>query len=269
MMSTHVATTRKRSPIVRLMRFISLGMIAIPIVAVFGAVCVVAAARSVPAYRSVNTGLLIEAVKNVGASELGESPHVAVEPPKGVLPLCADVDPILVKPFGSAFALMRGTNDGRRLYDVLVDNGVCVTVADLPFNAAYAESRLRGRDDWSSSTIVVDRSMVRVTDVDVLAAVLVHEATHIDRAVSGQACFLHDSCERLPNGVEIDEELAAHTAEAKWWIAAFGNNGKWLAIRTDYGENQLAKAYRRGPAAFREYVTNYRSDSREGEGISQ
>jgi hypothetical protein len=68
----------------------------------------------------------------------------------------------------------------------------------------------------------------------------------------------------LPNGVEIDEEVAAHTAEAEWWIAAFGTDGKRFAVRNDYGENRLARAYLRGPDAFRAFVTDYRSDPREG-----
>jgi hypothetical protein len=165
---------------------------------------------------------------------------------------------------------MRGTTEGRRLYGVLVEHGVCVTIRDLPYNAAYAESRRTGPDDWSESRIVIDRDIVRITNLDVLAAVLVHEATHIDRAVSGAACFIAPhTCTQLANGVELDEEIAAHTAEAQWWIAAFGKNGKRFAFRDDYGENQLVVAYLNGPAAFHDYVLRFRSDPREGEGVTE
>src|SRR5262249_34454937 len=146
----------------------------------------------------------------------------ASRPPSGNVPICPGVDNAAIKPLRTAFGLMRGTAEGRRLYSVLVDNGICVNVADLPFNAAYAESRRTFPNDWSESRIVVDRSLVRMTDTDVLAAVLVHEATHIDRAVSGKACFLTNDCTVLANGVDVEEELAAHTAEAQWWIAAYG-----------------------------------------------
>ena len=60
----------------------------------------------------------------------------------------------------------------------------------------------------------------------------------ISTAPSGEACFIDDSCERLPNGVEVDEEVAAHAAEAEWWIAAFGADGKRFALRADYSENR-------------------------------
>jgi hypothetical protein len=117
--------------------------------------------------------------------------------------------------------------------------------------------------------IMVDRHYVRTTRADVLAALLVHEATHLDRAFSGQACYVRMSCTTLDNGVELEEEVAAHAAEAEWWIAMYGSDGKRLALRTDAFENQLARAYQRGPHDFRAFVAGIRSDPREGKGMTQ
>ena len=114
---------------------------------------------------------------------------------------------------------------------------------------------------------MVDRSIVRSGLADVLAAILVHEATHVRRAVDGEACFLSDDCETLQNGVPVEEEVAAHAAEAEWWIAAFGRDGKRFAVRADHGLNELAEAYLDGGILFREYVMQIRSDPREGSGF--
>jgi hypothetical protein len=208
----------------------------------------------------------------VAVAELGEDPHLTPQQPTGALPVCSDVSAIYGHAFRLAFGLMRGTEEGRRLYSLLVDNGICVGVTDLPFNTAYSEARCLG-GHCSGGTIMVDRRYVRSLDADVLAAVLVHEATHLDRAISGKACYLEtapgggDACTTLPNGVKVEEEVAAHTAEAQWWLAAYGDDGKRFAWRGDYSENRLLKAYLRGPSSFRAYVADMRADPREGEGI--
>ncbi|MEA2511354.1 MAG: hypothetical protein QOJ59_841 [Thermomicrobiales bacterium] len=214
----------------------------------------------------------IEAVGAVAAAELGEDPHVTARQPAGALPVCEDVPRVNGRALRLAFGLMRGTEEGRRLYALLVDHDICVGVTDLPFNAAYASARAF-RGDWSGSTIMVDRGYVRSLEADVLAAVLVHEATHLDRAIAGTACYLatgddgDNTCTTLSNGVEVEEEVVAHTAEAEWWLAVYGEDGKRFAWRSDYAENGLVKAYLRGPVSFRSYVAEMRSDPREGEGI--
>jgi hypothetical protein len=213
-----------------------------------------------------------DAARAVVLSEIGENPHLTPEQPRGALPLCDDVPPAYGHAFRLAFGLMRGTDEGERLYDLLIENDICIHVDDLAYNTAYASSR-SVRGDWSSSTIVVDRRYVRSLQADVLAAILVHEATHLDRAISGDACYFNldeagdDTCTTLPNGVTLEEELAAHSAEAAWWIAAYGDDGKSLAWQNDYAENSLAKAYLQGAAFFRTYVTQIRSSTREGEGF--
>ncbi|HEY7032448.1 MAG TPA: hypothetical protein VH482_14000 [Thermomicrobiales bacterium] len=213
-----------------------------------------------------------EAIGSVAIAELGEDPHLTPRQPSGALPLCDDVPPVYGHAFRLAFGLMRGTAEGSRLYALLIDHDICIGVTDLPYNTAYSSARHLG-DDWSGSTIMVDRRFVRSLDADVLAAILVHEATHLDRAITGQACYLKrsngsgDACTRLPNGVEVEEEVAAHSAEAEWWLAAYGDDGKRFAWRSDYSENRLLAAYVRGPSSFHAYVSSMRSDAREGEGI--
>jgi hypothetical protein len=254
----------------RVVRLLRTAIVAFLVVFVLGSASVAAAwfgASQFSAYGEVDSDVLLGAIEQVGYASIGESPHITSLPPTGPVPICRDVPTQLIKPLRRAFGLMRGTSEGQRLFQMLVDSDVCVTIDDLPYNAAYAFSRETSPDNWSASRIVIDRSLVRSSMSDTLAAILVHESTHIDRAVSGEACLVSDKCDRLPNGVEIDEEIAAHTAEAEWWIAAFGSDGKRFAFRSDYGENHLAKAYLEGEDAFRDYVTSYRSDPREGEGI--
>jgi hypothetical protein len=149
---------------------------------------------------------------------------------------------------------------------MLVEHDVCVEIDDLSYALAYAQSRWSSVSGWAESRIVVDRGMIRSGAADQLAAVLVHEATHVDRVISGESCHLDDDCRLLPNGVAIDEEIAAHTAETEWWIEAFGTDGKRFAFGSqDIGENRMADAYLDGDAAFRAYVTRMRSDPREGD----
>ena len=268
---TELATTPLRVPRprarrrIRFVRNLLLAALLALVLAVAAGGAALVVAAQLPAYEEIGRDGLYEAVKQVALDIAGENPRLAPNPVAGDLPLCDPTDDATIKPFTLAFGLMRATPEGLRLYDVVAENGVCVAVDEIAYNAAYAEARRTGRGDWSASKIVIDRDLVRSGAADVLAAVLVHEATHIDRAVSGEACFVEDTCERLPNGVEVDEEVAAHAAEAEWWIAAFGTDGKRFAVRVDYSENRLVRAYLRGGDSFRAYVARFRGDPREGE----
>jgi hypothetical protein len=209
-----------------------------------------------------------DAARAVIFAEIAEDPHLTPNQPQGAIPLCDDVPPAYGRAFRIAFGLMRATDEGTRLYDQLIEHDICISVDDLAYNTAYASARSI-RDDWSSSTIVVDRDYIRSLQADVLAAILIHEATHIDRAISGDACYYlgEGACTELANGVTLEEEIAAHSAEAEWWIAAYGDDGKSRAWSSDYAENRLAKAYLQGDRFFRTYVTQIRSSTREGEGF--
>jgi hypothetical protein len=215
-----------------------------------------------------------EALVNIFAADLGEDPHLASRTPDGDLPLCSDVSEAYDKAFTTAFGLMRATQEGRQLYDLLEEHGICVRVDDLPYNSAYSSSSRRG-SDWSSSRIVIDRRQVRTIGADVLAAILIHEATHIRRTIDGSACFYErptnevDPCETLSNGVMVVEEAAAHSAEAEFWIALYGENGKSRAYNDASYENSLADAYEQGSVAFESFVRRGRSDPREGEGFRE
>ncbi|MGH2531225.1 MAG: hypothetical protein ACRDJW_02855 [Thermomicrobiales bacterium] len=212
----------------------------------------------------------IEATSRILVDEINESPHFAPAPATaGPHPICAGVEERHVPPLIRAFALMRGTADGFDLYEMLVDNDVCVAVEDIPYNGGFATSWRTVSGAWIQSTITLDDGYLSSRQADVLAAMLVHESIHVERAITGESCDVQQDCEELPNGVQLDEEVAAHAAEAEWWIAAYGENGKRFAFGTDYGENELAAAYREGPEAFREYVREIRSDPREGTGIKR
>ncbi len=199
------------------------------------------------------------------ASTIDEQPAFATVPGAPDLPLCASVSASDGRDLADAMNLMRRTDEGRRLFDQLLDELVCVGVEDIPYNSGYAyasQSSLTG--DWSRSTIMVDSDILHAGESDVVAALLVHEATHIDRYINGLACDYDESCTVLANGVELEEEVAAHAAEAEWWIEAYGEDGKRFAIGYDYGLNRLADAYLEGRVAFESHVRELRGDTREG-----
>lgn len=204
---------------------------------------------------------------NVALASVGESPGTEPEPWNGEINFCDPLSQSKTRAFEDAVALMRSTASGRDLFDLLQDEGVCIGIEDLTYNSAYATARWSIANGWADSEIRIDPSFVTFLYPDVLAAILVHEATHIERAISHSACYYADTCTVLPNGVYLDEEVMAHTAEAEFWVALYGRDGKDRAVARDHLENQLKAYYLQGPAAFERYVSEMRSDAREGEGI--
>jgi hypothetical protein len=209
----------------------------------------------------------VSAARDVAVAEIGEKPGLAPNPAEGPLPLCADVSEKQAAVLEDAIGLMRATEGGAALYDLLEREGVCVGVEDLPYNSAFAMSRWSPDNGWADSEIRIDDSYISSLYPDILAAILVHEARHIERAITRTACYYAGSCTTLPNGVELEEEIVAHGAEAEWWIEMYGRDGKEWAFGSDHAQNQLKAAYLRGPVEFREFVRQARSDNREGDGI--
>jgi hypothetical protein len=209
-----------------------------------------------------------EVLHNV-VSVVAEEPAFAPAAEADSYPICAGVGSGDTSRMIDAMNLMRGTAEGERLFDQLVDQDICVNTERLTYNSGYASGRQSPSDgSWSSSFIMVDQDMLRSGETDANAALLVHEATHIDRYIHGLACNYVGTCTRLPNGVDLEEELAAHAAEAQWWVAAYGEDGKRFATGFDYGLNRLARAWEAGADVFEAYVLRIRSDPREGAAIS-
>jgi hypothetical protein len=211
--------------------------------------------------------VLFEGTSHFLIDTVNEKPDLATVSPDAHPPICDSVDAQFAPALSEAFLLMRGTDEGSRLYDQLVAREVCVSVDQLGFNGGYSTSWRDWNGDWQRGAIVIDDDYVTTWEADVLAAMLVHEATHLDRAIHGTSCEITLECETLSNGVDLEEEMAAHAAEARWWDAAYGDNGKSLTIGHDYGENALLAAYLRGDDAFERFVRDLRSDPREGEGL--
>ncbi|CAN5853776.1 hypothetical protein BH20CHL4_BH20CHL4_03260 [soil metagenome] len=209
----------------------------------------------------------VSAARDVAVAKIGEKPGLASNPAEGPLPLCDDVSGKQARVLTEAVALMRATGTGVALYDLLEVEGVCIGVEDLPYNSAFALSRWSPANGWADSEIRVDTTYISSLYPDVLSAILVHEAKHIERAITRTACYYASSCTTLPNGVELEEEIIAHGAEAEWWIEVYGRDGKEWAFGSDHAQNQLKAAYLRGPAEFRDFVEQARSDTREGQGI--
>ncbi len=206
-----------------------------------------------------------------GAAETAGAMVMAVlaeEPSLGRLtgaartPFCDDVVPEDQRPVADAINLMRRTTEGERLFSQLVDAGICIRSGDIPYNSGYAYM-VKSFGSWSRSYIKIATRHVQADEPDVLAALLVHEATHVDRYLNAKACTFEENCTILENGVELEEEIAAHAAEAEWWIEAYGEDGKRFAFGYDFGQNQLVKAYLRGPDAFAAYIRQIRGDPRE------
>ena len=204
---------------------------------------------------------------HVGIADLGETTAFTPVYPDDPVPFCDGVSNADQRAIRDGVAYLRGTDAGMRLYDLLVAEGVCIGTQDLDFNSAYATSRWSPASGWSDSKIIIGEHYVDWLYPDVIAAILAHEATHIERAVSGTACYYANACTILPNGVDLEEEIVAHEAEAQWWIAAYGRDGKGRAFTNDSSENRLKAAYLQGPDAFRKFVREMRSDTREGEGL--
>jgi hypothetical protein len=255
----------------RVIARLSLVLVAAIVALTAGAALVAAAGAGYVAVRfpSAPTVTVMEVTTQVLAARAGEEPALEPDLPTQLPPLCAAVSDQSIQPLFRALGWMRATAEGVRLYDRLVATGICIDVADLNYNAGYSRYAWSPSNGWSGSVIVVDRAHVRSSSADVLAALLIHESTHIDRAVSGAACWVNDECTVLGNGVQLEEEIAAHAAEARWWIAMYGEDGKGFALGVDAGENRLAAAYIDGDAAFGRYVRGYRSSPREGEGIGE
>ena len=203
-------------------------------------------------------------------SVVAEEPSFASAPALASYPICAGTGQGDEDDLESGMNLMRATAEGERLFDQLVDEDICVRVEDIGYNSGYAYGRQSPVDGgWSDSYIAVASDLLHSGESDVVAALLIHEATHIDRYVNGLACNYSDTCTTLPNGVDLEEEIAAHGAEAQWWIAAYGSDGKRFATGYDYGLNRLARAYGEGASVFDAYVHNARSDSREGDSLAR
>ena len=209
----------------------------------------------------------LSAARDVALARVGETPALAPQSNENTLVLCDQVSKSQLRAFEDGVAMMRATETGRRLHDLLQEEGVCIGVEDLAYNTAYASSRWSPRNGWADSEIRIDSSYVTFLYPDVLAAILVHEATHIQRAIEHTSCYYAESCTILDNGVYLDEEVAAHAAEAEFWLALYGRNGKDRAFATDNAENQLKSHYLQGENAFAQFVAQMRSDDREGEGI--
>ncbi len=209
----------------------------------------------------------LDAARDVALARLGETPATTPQPWPGELVLCEPLSDARLRALQDAVALMRSTETGRELHDMLQREGVCIGFEDLAYNSAYASSRWSFRNGWADSEIRVDPSYATFLYPDVLAAILVHEATHIQRAVDRTACYYAETCTILDNGVYLDEEIVAHSAEAEFWIELFGRDGKDRAFASDTAENQLKSHYLQGPDAFGDFVAQMRSDHREGEGL--
>lgn len=217
-------------------------------------------------YAEMPAEVAVEQLALSAMHALGEEPRVEPAAPAAQYPIDRSVPQGLRVPLVKALDLMRATDQGAELFDLLVDNEVLISVEPMEYNAGYTTTRW-SRFGWRSSEIVIASDTVRTRTVDVLAAVLVHEAAHAERAITGEGCFYQGDCETLPNGVQIDEELYAHTVEVRWWRAVYGDDGKDFATGTATGENALLEAFLDGETEFERYVRDIRGDRRDGAGL--
>lgn len=172
-----------------------------------------------------------------------------------------------------AIQTMKSVEPGAQLLTTLIENDVCLDLDDIPYNAAYFSWYEAGfRSDSTIYFIVIDRELLEDSLPDEVAALLVHEATHAHRWFNGLDCEQRRSCTYLANEIRLEEEIAAHRAEAQWWMALHGatgtnSGGSYKGTTMSAYLNRLLYYYLKGPTAFEEYVRAIRSGSQEGEGI--
>ena len=259
---------RRRNPIVGcfqtcLSLLVALGLSAVLVVAL---TYLTFRVSPLSVFSSMPVSVAVSEITQSAIEDLGEDPAVTPASPAPRYPIDPSVPQPLVVPLVKALDLMRGTPDGEKLFNLLVDNDVLISVEDLSYNAGFTASTWT-KFGWKESNIVISSDAVRSRTVDVLAAILVHEATHAERAIDEKACFYADDCETLSNGVDITEEIIAHSAEAQFWEELYGDDGKDIATGAATGENSLLDAYLSGTAKFSQFVRDLRGDTREGEGV--
>lgn len=163
-------------------------------------------------------------------------------------------------------------DDVRPLIQELIDHNVCLTTETLSYNGGYTRV-IRTSRGVVVTKIVVDKQLVSYLKSDELAAVLVHEATHAHRVFKRANCWQVGTCDILPNGVAVEEEVAAHKAEALFWIELHGPTGTLTGVSFSGTvgaayENKLVAEYAKGSKSFRAYIIEIRSDPREGQDIN-
>lgn len=191
----------------------------------------------------------------------------AVEP-TGLL-FCPGIDQSDEQAIERAAHEMQRTAEGGRLFRQLVFEKICVGAEDMEYAGAHTSYYSTGRGLYLIR-IKFNPELIDQYSSEALAAVLIHEATHADRVLHKTACFQSGKCELLPNGVHVEEEVAAHGSEAEFWIELYGTDGKavGLTLAADDGTrflNGLVERYNRGPEKFRQYVRYIRSDPREAD----
>jgi hypothetical protein len=167
-----------------------------------------------------------------------------------------------------AVGQMRRTSEGNHLANQILGKSLCFGVQEIAYNGGYFSPGQR-QGDSSDFRIIIDRTELRILSADEIGAMLVHEATHAERYFEGKSCSETDDCTILPNGIAVSEEIAAHAAEARFWIDIHGkpDDDTFTGSVATGSLDELAAAYDAGPEAFRVYVIELRSDPREGQGL--
>jgi hypothetical protein len=185
--------------------------------------------------------------------------------------ICGDVGDDERNHLLKAAAVMRQTSEGRHLFNEVVGNDVCVTTGSLGGYLGGITDLYYVGTEVQVRRIVIEEDLVGYLHDDELAAILVHEAAHAFRVFSGRSCAQTFECEVLSNGVAVEEEVSAHSAEARFWIEIHGENGtttesSYLGTFGSSSENMLIAAYQKGTEEFTNWVREYRSDPRDGNG---
>ncbi len=171
-------------------------------------------------------------------------------PVEGLRPLPANspylrIDPVLRRPV----EILYGTRNGRRLVEVMQQNGVPIVMeqSDNPRRSAYFQYFRKGQTVVpGTSSIQVNTRWVK-SDPKALAAVLAHEGTHAD------LLFNHI----IPSGQELsceEEEQEAYSAGAGFWEEMYGPRGKAVAADDLDRELNYELSYRGTPAFLQSIV---------------
>ncbi|MDQ2683143.1 MAG: hypothetical protein M3Y37_06415 [Chloroflexota bacterium] len=208
------------------------------------------------------------ALRVAGLAAATETPAPTVQP--SGLYYCDDTSDEQIRAIELAAAEMRRTATGRHLQQTFADFPSCIGVMDMNYVAAFTTFNPNLFGSPSAVFIFIHPWVVENYAADELAAVLVHEATHAERLIDKTGCHFIETCQELPNGTFVEEEVAAHGAEAEFWMEIHGPDGtaNGVSFTGEAGAaylNRMLDRYLRGPEGFREYVIMIRSDMREAD----
>ena len=188
--------------------------------------------------------------------------HPTVVP--GGIAFCAELDPNTADKVNLALDVMKSTGIGPMLAEILVESQTCIAIGDRDALPGTTSVHFDEATERYQHVISLSSSVVNEADADELAALIVHEAVHVERSINRLECSAQSHCVLTVSG-DVPDEMAARRAEALWWLARHGSRGTtgggaYVGTQFSAFENQLLAHYLAGGVEWVDYVTTLPSD---------